>query len=101
MKAAFETVLPQRTILNVNFPAQNASPVKGIRPALLDKHKFSDEILTGTAPDTYRIGSQIPYEETLAFSDRYWLDKGYVSFTPLGMDATAHNEMVRISADNF
>jgi 5'-nucleotidase len=101
MKAAFETVLPQRTILNVNFPAQNASPVKGIRPALLDKHKFSDEILTGTVPDTYRIGPQIPYEETLAFSDRYWLNKGYVSFTPLGMDATAHNEMVRISADNF
>ncbi len=101
MKTAFETKLPERTILNVNFPALASLPVSGIRPAILDRHKFSDEILPGTRPNTYRIGAQIPFDNTLAFSDRYWLDRGYVSFTPIGMDATSHHDIVCISANDF
>ena len=101
IKTAFETRLPERTILNVNFPALASLPVCGIRPAILDRHKFSDEILPGTKPNTYRIGPQISYDNTLALSDRYWLDRGYVSFTPIGMDATSHNDMVYISANDF
>ncbi|MGB2374137.1 MAG: hypothetical protein ACPH65_02430, partial [Candidatus Puniceispirillaceae bacterium] len=51
----------------------------------------SDEVLAGDEPGSYRIGPMVMREDVAPHTDRWWLDKGYVSFTPLKMDMTATN----------
>ena len=88
LAAALKTKLPERTVLNINFPEAHLGPVKGIRQAVLDEHKFSDEILPGDTPNSYRIGPLIMRQKVNEGSDRWWLNEGYVTFTPLHMNAT-------------
>jgi len=88
LAAAVKTSLPSRTVLNINFPEARLGPVKGIRQAVLDEHKFSDEILPGDTPNSYRIGPLVMRQKINAGSDRWWLNEGYVTFTPLHMNAT-------------
>ena len=91
LEAALKIVMPARTVLNINFPPAHLGPVKGMRAASLDCHKFSDEVLAGDEPGSYRIGPMVMREDVAPHTDRWWLDKGYVSFTPLKMDMTATN----------
>jgi len=88
LDAATQITLPERTVLNINFPEARLGPVKGIRQAALDEHKFSDEILPGDSPNSYRIGPLVMREKVNEGSDRWWLNEGYVTFTPLHMNAT-------------
>ncbi len=81
--------LPARHVLNVNFPSSELSAVKGIRTAALDRHKMSDQILEGSNPNHFVIGPLNQRIETNPESDRYHLQNGYVTFTPLLVDTTA------------
>ena len=86
---ALSIKIPPRHLLNVNFPAKHVSDVKGIKTAILDRHKMSDQIVSGSKPDFYRIGP-INYRPNMdAKSDRFFLQKGYITFTPLLVDTTA------------
>ncbi len=88
---ALSIKIPPRHLLNVNFPSKNLSDVKGIKTAILDRHKMSDQIVSGNKPDFYRIGP-INYRPNMdAKSDRFFLQKGYITFTPLLVDTTATN----------
>jgi 5'-nucleotidase len=80
---------PERTVMNVNFPASTAGPVKGIKPATLDQHKIGDEIIAGLAPNSYRLGPVIASQEPISGSDRAVMDDGWISLTALGMDMTS------------
>ena len=86
---ALSISLPTRHILNVNFPSSDVALVKGIRTAVLDRHKMSDQILVGSRPDHFTIGPINQRVELSPNSDRYYLQKGYVTFTPLLIDTTA------------
>ena len=81
--------LPARHVLNVNFPSTNISAVKGIRSAVLDRHKMSDQIIAGSKNNHFSIGPLNQRVETNSKSDRYFLENGYVTFTPLLVDTTA------------
>jgi len=79
---------PDRTIMNVNFPAKNAGAVKGLKPAQLDRHKVGDEIIKGLAPNSFRLGPVIASETPIVDSDRAVMDDGWISLTALSMDIT-------------
>jgi 5'-nucleotidase len=87
LEYALSLTIPQRAVLNINMPGKNNGPVNGIRKASLDTHKFCDEIMDGTQPDTYRIGPLVTIPEMLEHSDRYWLERGFISMSMLTMDA--------------
>ncbi len=89
LESAIKINMPERTVLNINFPPAHLGPVKGMRSASLDCHKFSDEILPGDKPGSYRIGPMLMLDEVAPNTDRWWLEKGYVTLTPLKMDMTA------------
>lgn len=78
--------IARRTITNINFPARSDAPVGGIRKAWLDEHKFSDEILAGESEGSYRIGPLVTTETVKPLSDRYWLDRNFISMTSLHMN---------------
>lgn len=86
---ALSIELPPRHVLNVNFPSANVSKIKGIKSAILDRHKTSDEILPGNKTDFYKIGPINHRPEMNPKSDRFFLQKGYITFTPLLVDTTA------------
>lgn len=83
-----------RMIMNVNFPS--TEQVRGIKPATLDRHKIGDEIIPGSAPNSYQLGPLVSNPTTIAGSDRAVMDEGWISLTALGMDimaGTAQNEL--------
>ena len=80
---------PERTVMNVNFPSADAGPVKGIKPAGLDRHKAGDEIVVGSVDNSYRLGPVVANPDRIAGSDRAVMDEGWIALTALGMDLTA------------
>ena len=48
--------IPNRVIMNVNFPKNSVEQIKGIKPAFLDRHKLGDVIVAGDDPYHYRSG---------------------------------------------
>lgn len=80
---------PKRTVMNVNFPSAEAGPVKGIKPAGLDRHKAGDEIEAGSVDNSYRLGPVVANPDRIAGSDRAVMDDGWIALTALGMDLTA------------
>ena len=77
-----------RAVINVNFPTTQHGRVKGIRQAPLDNHKGSDQILSGHRPNSYRIG-KLNMRAVTPHTDRWWLEQGYITLTPLALDMTA------------
>ena len=50
---------------------------------------MSDQIIAGTSPNHFSIGPLNQRIETNPESDRFFLQDGYVTFTPLLVDTTA------------
>ena len=82
--------IPRRTVMNVNFPKTDPSEIKGMKAAHLDKHKLGDVIVSGDAPNHYRLGPLHSDPETGVGSDRAVLNDGWISLTPLKLDVTSH-----------
>jgi 5'-nucleotidase len=101
LAAALDIQIPPRTVLNINFPEARLGPVKGIKRATLDEHKFSDEIMPGHTPNTYRIGPLVMREKVNQGSDRWWLNEGFVTFTPLHMNATDLKLLAKFPEKDF
>lgn len=93
--------IPDRTIMNVNFPPVAPADVKGIMPASLDRHKFGDQVIDGAVPNSYRLGPLMAREETLPGSDRAVMDEGWISLTALGMDITAEEAQASLATVTF
>ncbi len=82
--------IPQRTVMNVNFPNTDPAEVKGMKGAHLDRHKLGDVIVAGEAPNHYRLGPLHSDPKTSPGSDRAVLNDDWISLTPLMMDVTSH-----------
>ena len=85
--------IPDRVVMNVNFPKSNVNEVKGIKPAFLDRNKLGDVIIAGERPHHYRLGPLHSDPQKSPGSDRAVLDEGWISLTPLLMDVTAQDVM--------
>ena len=96
-----EAGIPERTVMNVNFPPVAPDDVKGIMPASLDRHKFGDQVIDGAVPNSYRLGPLMAREETIPGSDRAVMDDGWISLTALGMDITAAAAQANLAKVSF
>lgn len=92
-----DTPLPERTLVNVNFPPLAAADVKGIRAVRQGFHDYSrGTVVEGRDPRGFRyywFGLQA-IEHTLDHgTDLEAIDEGFVSVTPLQLDLTHHSSL--------
>ena len=70
--------IPQRTVMNVNFPTTKPTEIKGMKAAYLDRHKLGDVIISGNTPNHYRLGPLHSDPKTSPGSDRAVLNDGWI-----------------------
>mgnify|MGYP001345375062 CR=1 FL=1 len=88
--------IPERMVMNVNFPKTDPASIKGVKPAHLDRHKLGDVVINGGALNHYRLGPLHSDPETSDGSDRAVLNDGWISLTPLMMDVTAYHMLEQL-----
>ena len=99
-----DTPLPQRTLVNVNFPPLPPAEVKGIRAVRQGFHDYSrGTVVEGRDPRGFKyywFGLEA-IEHTLDHgTDLEAIDEGYISVTPLQLDLTHHSSLGAL-ADRF
>ncbi len=95
MPLLLDSVLPPKTLLNVNIPEGD---VKGIKVTRLGRRIYRDMAIKGTLPDG---GVSWTIDGEMAFEDKEGTDfeavySGYISVTPLHLDMTHHSEIERL-----
>lgn len=96
--------MPERTLININFPPVPASAVKGIRVVRQGFHDYArGSVVEGRDPRGFRyywFGLDA-IEHTLDHgTDLEAIDEGYVAVTPLQLDLT-HYSSLGILAERF
>ena len=99
-----DTPLPNRTLVNVNFPALAPDAIKGIRAVRQGFHDYSrGTVVEGRDPrgfQYYWFGLEA-IEHTLDHgTDLEAIDEGYIAVTPLQLDLTHHASLGAL-ADRF
>lgn len=82
------------TLLNVNFPAHEA--YAGIRPTVLGRRIYHDEVTVRSDPrgkEYFWIGGPGAHHEPMDGSDTEAVDAGFVSVTPLILEATDPDDL--------
>jgi 5'-nucleotidase len=87
-----DSVLPPKTLLNVNIPEGN---IKGIKVTRLGRRIYRDMAIRGRLPDggvSWTIDGEMAFEgkEGTDFEAVY---SGHISVTPLHLDMTHHTEI--------
>lgn len=82
-------------LINVNFPAQ---PPRGTRWTRQSVRHYDGRVVPGKDPmgRTHYWFTVVPVEATEEGSDRWAVEQGYVSMTPLRLDITDHTELARL-----
>jgi 5'-nucleotidase len=96
--------LPAGTLININVPSIPESEIKGYRVTHLGRRTYRDRIVTKTDPrgrPYYWIGGDKPTWETQPGSDLDAVDAGYVSVTPIQLDATDYRAMDELGRWEF
>ncbi|MGB2769246.1 MAG: 5'/3'-nucleotidase SurE [Candidatus Zixiibacteriota bacterium] len=100
-KFVLENGLPQYTFLNVNVPDRRQA-AKGYKITRLGKRVYSDVVIEKIDPrgrNYYWIGEQTPiWEKKADDTDFAAIKKGYISITPLHLDATDYKAMEEIKS---
>ena len=99
-----DTPLPDRTLVNVNFPALAPDAIKGIHAVRQGFHDYSrGTVVEGRDPrgfQYYWFGLEA-IEHTLDHgTDLEAIDEGYIAVTPLQLDLTHHASLGAL-ADRF
>ena len=93
MVVMLDTPLPDRTLVNGNFPALAPDASKGIRAVRQGFHDYSrGTVVEGRDPrgfQYYWFGLQAIEHSLDHGTDLEAIDEGYVSVTPLQLDLTA------------
>lgn len=82
------------SLLNVNFPA--AAGFHGLRATRLGRRVYHDEVEVRADPrgrEYYWIGGPNAHHEPIDGSDTEAVDDGWISVTPLGLDATDPDDL--------
>ncbi|MGD9579650.1 MAG: 5'/3'-nucleotidase SurE [Syntrophorhabdus sp.] len=80
------------TFLNVNVPNVSYDKLKGFMVTRLGKRIYNDTVIERTDPrggKYYWIGGNGEHFESLEGTDFHAIEQGFVSVTPLGLDATS------------
>jgi 5'-nucleotidase len=87
--------VPEPCLINVNFPAQ---PPRGMRWTRQSVRHYDGKVLPGTDPmgRTHYWFTVVPVEATEEGTDRWAVEQGFVSMTPLRLDLTDHDELGRV-----
>ncbi|MGB2990533.1 MAG: 5'/3'-nucleotidase SurE [Candidatus Zixiibacteriota bacterium] len=100
-KFVLENGLPQYTFLNVNVPDRRQA-AKGYKITRLGKRVYSDVVIEKIDPrgrNYYWIGEQTPiWEKKADDTDFAAIKEGYISITPLHLDATDYKAMEEIKS---
>ena len=85
-------------LLSVNFPPE--TPYRGLRATRLGRRVYLDEVTVRRDPrgkEYYWIGGPGAHHEPMSGSDTEAVDEGYVSITPLVLDATDPDDLGLVS----
>ena len=87
--------LPEPCLINVNFPA--GSP-RGTRWTRQSVRHYDGKVVAGKDPlgRTHYWFTVVPIEATEEGTDRWAVEQGYVSLTPLRLDITDHQGLARV-----
>jgi 5'-nucleotidase len=99
-----ETGLPPNTLLNVNIPDPDVSPVRGVRLTYLGSRHYENFIDTkdiGDGRSLHTIGGADPVWTGDEGTDISAVRAGYVSITPLNLDMTDYKEIVEMERWRF
>ena len=96
-----DTPLPERTLVNVNFPALPASEVRGIRAVRQGFHDYArGTVVEGRDPRGFKyywFGLEA-IEHTLDHgTDLEAIAEGHISVTPLQLDLTHHASLANLA----
>jgi 5'-nucleotidase len=101
VRSLMEHGLPDGTLVNVNVPSLSEQEIKGYKITRLGKRIYRDRIVGKTDPrgrPYYWIGGDKPTWDTQPGSDLDAVDEGYVSITPIQLDATDYRAMEGLAA---
>jgi 5'-nucleotidase len=86
---------PELCLVNVNFPA---TPPRGTAWTRQSMRHYDGKVVPGEDPmgRKHYWFTVIPVEATEEGTDRWAVEQGYVSMTPLRLDLTDHEELVRV-----
>jgi 5'-nucleotidase len=104
VEKVLECGLPRYTVLNVNIPDPEVSPIKGIRVTNLGSRHYENFIDTERSPDggvSYIIGGSDPVWSGDEGTDISAVRGGYVSITPLNLDMTDYKALVAMERWRF
>lgn len=86
---------PDPCLINVNFPS---GPPRGTRWTRQSVRHYDGKVVPGKDPmgRTHYWFTVVPVEATEEGTDRWAVEQGYVSMTPLRLDITDHEELARV-----
>jgi 5'-nucleotidase len=87
--------LPEPCLINVNLPAR---PPRGTRWTRQSVRHYDGKVVPGKDPmgRTHYWFTVVPIEATEEGTDRWAVEQGYVSLTPLRLDITDHQGLARV-----
>lgn len=87
--------VPDLPLVNVNFPAR---PPRGTVWTCQSVRHYDGKVVPGKDPmgRTHYWFTVVPVETTEEGSDRWAIEQGYVSMTPLTLDLTDHGQFERV-----
>lgn len=103
-KQVLKTGLPKEVLLNVNVPELPLRHIKGIRMVRTGSRYYSDRIVEQKDPrgrNYYWLGGKYLGYDKKGDSDCKAIDEHYVSVTPLHIDATHHETVIRLKKWNL
>jgi 5'-nucleotidase len=92
---------PRDVIINVNFPNAEPDQVRGVKVAPQGRRKPGGSLQLGTDPrgdDFVWISSEKEQGSSPPGSDEEWIEKGWITVTPLTVDMTSFETMAAVQA---
>lgn len=80
-------------IWNINFPDCEISEIKGIKMTQLGKQLYSDEYILTDKDEYMLVGKYIPHNENIQDCDVEWIQKNYITITPIMFNRTNHERI--------
>jgi len=104
IRKAHDKGMPPDTLLNVNVPTVPSNEIKGIKICRNGVSKFKEVFERRVDPrqnDYYWQGGQMEMSGKDDDADIYWLQKNWVTVTPIRFDLTDHNFLQKMKEWSF
>jgi 5'-nucleotidase len=101
VRATLRHGIPDRCVLNVNFPPRSRSEIRGVKITRLGKRLYQDVMVERVDPRGkayYWIGGAEPGWEPEENTDFAAVEAGMISVTPLILDFTDYRSIVEMEA---